>query len=133
MEDGAIKTTPVGEGAAYFIVKFILRQLHLDDDLIEYAKDLGLNYPQSEDPREIQQFEHGGEFMFWWALLASCVAKLIYLNSAFSIIRASEVFIDLDPVFNNGMRVHKFYTVFKWSKFTSNIVLDLYYIFCIRR
>ncbi len=125
MEDGTIKSPPVGEGVAYFIVKFVLQQLHMDIDLLNYAKDVGLNYPQSNDPREIQQFEHGGAFMFWWALLASCVAKLTYFNSAFTIIRASEIFTDLNPAFNNGMHVHIcFYTIFKWPKMDSKYCFD---------
>lgn len=102
ISDRAMKSTPVGEGASYFCIKTLLAYFHMDKNII---KELGLKLPHrggiiDPDFGENSRFEHGGAFMFYWAVLASACAKVVYFNTLYTYVRAIEVFMSLKPIFN---------------------------------
>lgn len=101
VSDRAMKSTPVGEGASYFCIKNLLAYFRLNKNIIT---ELGLKLPHrggitDPDFGENNRFEHGGAFMFYWAILASATAKVVYFNTLYTYVRAIEVFMSLKPIF----------------------------------
>lgn len=102
--DKSMKKSHLGEGASYFFIKTFCAWGDMDKSLLTM---LGLNPPHKgtlldPDFGENARLEHAAGFMFYWAVLASCVAKLVYFNSLYTYLDTLKVFLSMDPTFGKS-------------------------------
>lgn len=107
VHDKGMKPNHVGEGVGYFFIKTFLGWLSIDDALLSY---FGIHLPHTgslmdPDFGENAKFEHGGAYMFYWAVSSACVAKLVYFNTLFTYLHAMDVFLSLKPSFGKFISI----------------------------
>jgi len=97
--DKGMKKEYISEGVVYVFLKWLCRLLHVDQSVL-YS--IGFKEPHKYLPSfgEDEKFENGAAYMLLWAILTSCLAKMIYFNTLFTYVRAMEIFLAMNPIFS---------------------------------
>lgn len=97
-KDKFMKDHNLSEGALYVFLKKLCEGLYINPNVLA---SMGLQPDEvlKNSVAENNRAEHGATYMIFWAMITSCIAKLIYFNTLFTYLRAMEIFISMKPTF----------------------------------